>query len=179
MTQALPKEADLYFITEILIPNWDATNTVGFDPGASAGSDAALPWADTFDKLGESYPQFTVQTTGEESSGGTTSYDYLTNAGAGQNRNGTLTAQVRVEETEDESGYTGDSGTYGAVGADRLATLIRQEIERVTLENPTAGTTEFSFIGSNANDVPNETSSTLTVHREGATLSYGWLRDNL
>lgn len=179
MTQALPKEADLYFLTEVAIPNWDPSRVVGFDPGAAEGSEAFLPWSDSFNDLGESYPQFTVQTTGEESSGGESSYDYITNMGPGQNRNGTLTAQVRVEETDDGSGYTGDSSTYSAVGADRLATLIRQEIERITLANPTAGNTEFSFVGSNANHVPNETSSTLTVHREGATISYGWLRDEL
>jgi hypothetical protein len=179
MTQALSKEADLYFLTEILIPNWDPSQTVGFDPGAAEGTEAHLPWADTFNSLGQEYPQFTVQTSGEESSGGTTSYDYLTNSGPGQNRNGTLTAQVRVEETDDGSGYTGDSATYGAVGADRLATLIRQEIERITLENPTAGNTEFSFVGSNANEVPDETGNTLTVYRSGATISYGFLRDSL
>jgi hypothetical protein len=177
MTQVLPKEADLYFITEILIENWDASNTVGFDPGAPEGTEAALPWADSFDKIDAPYPNFTVQTTGEESSGGTTSYDYLTDHGPGQNRNGTLTAQVRVEETDDGSGYTGDSGTYSAIGADRLATLIRQEIERICIENPTGADTEFSFVGSNANHVPNETGNTLTVHREGAAISYGWPRD--
>jgi len=176
MTQALPKQADLYFLQDFLAPLWDETNTVGFNPNTTTG-DGVLRADTSFNKLGDTYPQFTVQTTGEESSGGTTSYDYLTNDGPGQNRNGTLTAQVRVEDTDDGSGYTGDSGTYSAVEADRLATLIRQEIERICIENPTGADTKFSFVGSNANHVPDETNNTLAVRREALTLSYGWFRD--
>lgn len=176
MTQALPRKPDVYFLTEFLIERWDPSNTVGFDPTANPGDEAFLDTADSFNKTGDGYPQFTVQTTGEESSGGTTSYDYLTNNGPGQNRNGTLTAQVRVEDTDDGSGYTGDATTYGAVDAERLATLIRQEIERICQDNPTGADTEFSFVGSNENHVPDETDSTLVVRRAGCTLSYGWLR---
>jgi len=178
MTQALPKKPDLYFLQEFIAPRWDATQTVGFDPNTTSG-DGVLRADTSFSKLGDTYPQFTIQTTGEESSGGATSYDYLTNAGPGQNRNGTLTAQVRVEDKENGSGYTGDSGTYSAVSAERLSTLIRQEIERICIENANGADTEFSFVGSNENHVPDETNNTLAVRREGATLSYGWTRDSL
>lgn len=176
MTQSLPKEPARYFMQEILGPNWDPTNVVGFDPNSTSG-ESELRIDDSFEKLGDYYPQATVQKTGEESSGGESSYDYITTTGPGQNRNGTLTVQVRVEDTDDGSGYTGDSNTYSAVSAERLSVLIRQEIERVCLANPTGGNTEFSFIGSNENQVPDDTSNTLAVRRAGATLSYGWLRD--
>lgn len=174
MTQALPKKPDLYFLQDYVAPRWDATNTVGYDPNTTSG-DGVLRADTTFTKLGDYHPQFTIQTTGEESSGGASSYDYLTASGPGQNRNGTLTAQVRVEDTD--GGYTGDSATYSAVSAERLALLIRQEIERICLQNPTGADTQFSFVGSNANHVPDEMNNTRVVRREGATLSYGWLRD--
>lgn len=177
MTDSLPKKADLYLLQDFIAPRWDASNTVGFDPNSTSG-DSVLRADTSFTKLGDFYPQFTIQTTGEESSGGESSYDYLTNSGPGQNRNGTLTAQVRVEDTEDDDvGYTGDASTYSAVSAERLALLIRQEIERICLANPTGADTEFHFVGSNANHVPDEFGDTRVVRREGLNISYGWLRD--
>lgn len=176
MTQALPKTPDLYVLQDFIAANWQASNTVGFDPNTTSG-EGVLRADTSFNDLGDYYPQFTIQATGTEGSGGETTYNYLTDHGPGQNRDGALTAQVRVQETNDGSGYTGDSSTYSAVDAERLCTLIRQEIERICLENPLGGNTVLSFVGSNENHIPNETGSTLTVYRAGATLSYGWLRD--
>lgn len=172
MVKSLPRKVDIYFLTEFLNPRWNPTNTVGFDP--TAEDSTALYNADSFDKVSDRYPQFTVQDAGVDAATETT-YDYLTSDGPGQNRDGTLTAQIRVEDTQD--GYTADSNTYNAVNAERLATLIRQEIERICIDNPTGGDTEFSFVGSTEDEIGDTGETTERTRRAACTISYGWLRD--
>lgn len=177
MVENLPRKPDVYLLKNIILPNWDPTNVVGFDPNAAVSDDAFIDWADSFNKVGEFYPQFTIQTTGAESSGGETTYDFIGTNGPGQNRLGSLEAQVRVEDTKDsDTRYTGDSTTYSAVDAERLATLVRQEIERIIRANPTGASTDFATLGSNENNIPDEKQSTRVVRRAGVTIQYSWVR---
>lgn len=174
MVQSLPRKVDIYFLTEFLHQYWNPANVVGFDPTAAEDTESVVYNADSFDKVSDRYPQFTIQDAGVDS-GTATTYDFLGTTGPGQNRTGTLTAQVRVEDSD--TGYTGDSSTYSAVDAERLATLLRQEIERVIQDNPTGGNTEFSFVGSTEDEVPDTGDTTQRTRRAGCTISYGWVRE--
>jgi len=110
MSLTLPQRPAQYFIDEVLLPSWEPTEAVGFDPSAAPGTEAFLPVATTLDTVGASYPSLVVQFS-SENSGGESTYDYLTPDGPGQNRLGTLLITARAES---ERSYTGDSSTFAA-----------------------------------------------------------------
>lgn len=172
----LPKPAAQLFIDDILIPDWDASGAVGYDLGAAEGTDAFLPVAQSIDDVGEIYPSLTVARS-NESSGGETTYDFLTTNGPGQQRDGQLVVVARAEATEGDEGYTGDSATYSAVDAETLVDELINEVEDVCLENDQGGGTDFSYIGSQRGaDAPNDYDATPPVFIEQCTVVYGWDR---
>lgn len=173
MSDSLPQKADQYFIDTILDPEWNDTNAKGYDANT-----AALPTATSISNVGAKYPQIVVQT-GNETAPNQTGYDFLTNGGPGQTRTGTLIATIRAEDGEDgplQEVYENDNSA--AVTAEDIVTLIRQEIERVTLANPTAGATEFTYLSAfPAADTPDDLDSDPVVRQESVTINYGWIRE--
>jgi len=109
MSLTLPDRPAQHFMDDVLLPEWDASDALGFDPQASPGTEAFLPVATTLDNVGASYPSLVIQYS-NETSGGESTYDYLTPSGPGQNRQGTLLAIARAEA--EQGGYTGDSPQY-------------------------------------------------------------------
>jgi hypothetical protein len=172
MTVSLPQKADQYFIDEILVPNWDKTNTKGYDANT-----AALPTSTSISNVGAKSPSIIVQSN-NETSPNQTGYNFMTNSGPGQTRTGTLIATIRAEDGPDgplQDVYEND-GT-GAITAEEIVTLLRQEIERVTLANPTAGTTEFTYVSTfPAGGTPDDLDSDPAVRQESVTINYGWIR---
>lgn len=176
MTLSLPQEPPQYFIDEFLLPNWDKSNTAGYGPNLNG-----LATATTIDDVGAYYPSLIV-TFSNETSGGETSYDYLSTAtqNPGQVRDGTLIATARAEDGEEghnDQIYTNDQ-SISAVSADRLTTLIRQEVERICTENAVDNGTQFATVGcSRTGDVPDDDERDPTVRIEDTTVVYSWFSD--
>lgn len=174
MVTRLPKPAEQLFIDDVLVPNWQPSGAVGFDLNAAAGTDAFLPVATSLDSVGETYPHLTVQRS-NETSGGETTYDFMTSNGPGQQRDGQLVVTARAEQREAD--YTGDSGTYSAVRAATLVDDLINEVEDVCLRTPQGGGTEFSYLGSQRSaDAPDDFDATPPVMIEQCTVAYGWDR---
>lgn len=171
----LTKPADQLFIDDVLVPSWDPSGAFGFDPdGTQPGDDAFFPVATSLDEVGEFYPHVTV-TRSNETSGGETTYDFLTDNGPGQQRDGQLVVTVRAEDDEDD--YVGDSQTYSSVTAERLVDEFIAEVESVVLANAQGGGTDFSYLGSQRGaDAPDDFEPPKTVRIAQCTVSYGWVR---
>jgi hypothetical protein len=166
-----------YIIKQILAPNWSPSNTVGFDPNVSLGDGAFLPFAPNLDLVGAPYPSLTV-TRSNETSGGASTYDYLTTSGPGQTRNGSLVITASAEVRDDD--YVGDSQSYSTRSADELVTLLRQEVERICSNNPTGGSTDIAAIGAfPAGDTPDQRApgEGSVVRTDATTITYAWPRD--
>lgn len=176
MPTRLPKRPEQYFIDEILLPNWDPAGALGFDPAASPGAEAFLPVATDIGSVGESYPTLVV-TYSNETSGGETTYDFLTTNGPGQQRDGQLVATARAEDTEGDEGYTGDASAHSAVDAEAVVDELINEVEDVCLANATPSGTAFSYVGSQRDaDVPDDLDATPPVRLADCTIAYGWDR---
>lgn len=172
----LPQRPEQYFIDEVLIPNWDASGALGYDLGAAEGTDAFLPVAPSLDDVGATYPSLVI-TYSNETSGGETTYDFVTTNGPGQSRDGQLVATARAKVTEGDEGYTGDSGTYSAVDAEEIVAEIIAEVEDICLEQANAPGTDFSYLGSQRGpDVPDDEEVTPPVRIADCTIAYGWER---
>ena len=178
MPQTLPDNPAIHFIDQVIVPNFNPANAVGYDPSVTNPSnDAFIPIAESFEETNPPYPFVYVQNGGSESTPGDSGYSFVSNGGPGQNRNGTLTIQIHAEDTQDNSGYTGDSGTYSAISADKLVEEIRKEIERLTTANATGGNSDFEVISSFRNEVPDESTDSTVVRKSGCSITYSWLRE--
>ncbi len=176
MSLQLPEEPDQYFIDQILLDgtSWDASQVHGYDPNTSPGSDSWFAYGTSLDNVGTYYPSLVVQYS-NETSGGQSTYDYMTSSGPGQNRNGSLVATARVQD--DEDGYTGDSATHSAVDAETLADAIISQVEAVCARNASGGSSDFQHLGSQRGaDTPDDREETPIVRMASCTISYSWLR---
>lgn len=176
MSLQLPDDPDQYFISEILLDgsSWDASETVGFTPNATPGSDAWFAYGTSLDNVGSSYPSLVIQAS-NETSGGESTYQYMTSKGPGQNRNGSLVATARVQDSED--GYTGDSSTYDPVDAGTLASDIIDQVENVCSRNAAGADTQFQHLGAFPGpDAPDDREETPIVRMASCTIDYSWLR---
>jgi len=195
MTLTLPERPAKHFIKEVLIPEWDPTEAEGFDPSASPGTEAFLPVATTLDNVGATYPSLVVQYS-NETSGGESTYDYLTPDGPGQNRQGTLLAIARAEQKDGsysgdgssgdyggaqwggtEYGYTGDDTTYPGQSASDIVVTLIEAVENACLRAATGGQSEFQTIGSQRGpEAPDDTDVTPPVRIANTQIDYSWLR---
>jgi hypothetical protein len=176
MAKRLPQRPEQYFIDQVLIPNWDPSTAQGYDPTVAPGNDAFLPIATSIGNVGEVYPSLVV-TYSNETSGGETTYDFVTTEGPGQQRDGQLLATARAKDMEGDQGYTGDSGSHSSMTAEAIVDELIAEVEDVCLENPQAAGTDFSYLGSQSGpDVPDDLEETPPVRIAQATIVYGWDR---
>lgn len=171
--QSLSQRAEQEFI-ELLLADWGPSEAVGFDLDDQPGDEGLLPVARSLESVGDSYPHLTVQRT-NETSGGETTYDFLTTNGPGQNRTGQLLVTARAEVIQD--GYTGDSATHSAVDAEAIVDRLIAAVENVCLRNPQGGDSSFSYCGSQRGaDAPDDYDPTPPVFIEQCTVAYGWIR---
>lgn len=178
MPTRLSKSPERLFIDVLLSDTnsggWDPSGAVGYDLDDVPGDEGFLPVGTSLDDVGETHPHITVQRS-NESSGGETTYDFVTTKGPGQQRDGQLVVTARAEEVED--GYTGDSVSHGAVDAEALVETLIDEVEDVCLRNAQGGSTGFSYLGSQRGaDAPNDYDATPPVMIEQCTVAYGWDR---
>ena len=175
MGLTLPERPAQYFIDEVLLPAWDPADARGFDVTVGDPDAAAfLPVARTIDNVGAVYPSLIVQYS-NETSGGESTYDFMTADGPGQNRSGTLLATVRAQD--DQRGYTGDSAAYDAVDADDIVGALTDAVESVVARNAAGGDTEFQTLGSQRGpDVPDDTEEDPPVRLSQVEIRYSWVR---
>lgn len=194
MALTLPDRPAKYFIEKILAPSWDPADAKGYDLGIhnptytteqtfteqktydqiGPGDEEFVPVATTIDDVGSVYPSVIIQYS-NETSGGQSSYDYLTPNGPGQNRTGTLLATVRAQESDD--GYTGDADRYDAEPADDIVVHLVQAVENACQRNAAGGSSEFETIGSQRGpDAPDDSETNPTTRIENTQILYSWLR---
>jgi nucleotide-binding universal stress UspA family protein len=174
MTLTLPDRPAKHFIDKVLLPSWDVSEAVGYDPSAAPGEEAFLPVATTLDNVGAGYPSLVVQYS-NETTGGESTYDYLTPDGPGQNRQGTLLAIARAEA--EAGGYTGDSGSYAGEPAEDVAVKLIEAVENVCQDNATGGSSAFKSIGSQRGpEAPDDTDVSPPVRIANTQIDYSWLR---
>lgn len=178
MVLQLPDRVDKYFIKNVLLPAWNPSNALGYDPqNASEGDEAWLPVATTIDDVGAVYPSLIISYSNEGVGTGTT-YDFLTGNGPGQVREGSLVATVRVQDKADDSGYTGDSSTHSAEPAEDVTHQLIAEVENVCQRRANGPNTEFSSIGSfKGASADDDTDEEPTVRIENCTITYSWNRE--
>ena len=175
MSLTLPEDPDQYFIEEFILKDWQPSAVHGYDPTSTPGSSSWFPYGTSLDNVGASYPSLVIQADTNQSSAGGTTYSFMTNNGPGQNRVGSMTATVRVQDSE--GGYTGDSNTYPAVDADTLASDLIKQVEDVCARNAAGGSTELTFLGSEQLAEPeDDLEASPAVRMASATISYSWLR---
>ncbi|WP_436933694.1 hypothetical protein [Halovenus marina] len=166
--------AEQVFIDDALLPDWEPSTAVGYDvQEGDPQADAFIPVGNSLDDVGEAYPSLTIQRT-NETTPGSTSYNFLAPDGPGQDRQGQLLATARAEEG---TTYTGDSATHDAVDADTLVNTLIDEVEDVCLANAEAHQTEISPLGGyRGADAPDDFEATPTVRIEQCIVVYSWQR---
>lgn len=171
--ERLPQRAEQEFIDE-LVADWDPSVAVGYDLDTAPGDEAFLPVGGSLADVGESSPTLTVMRS-NETSGGETTYDFVTTEGPGQRRDGELLVTARAKQ--DGDGYTGDAAQYDAVDAEAIVDRLIAAVEDVCLRNPNGGDTVFSYLGSQRGaDAPDDLDVTPPVYIEQVSVAYGWLR---
>lgn len=176
-TQSLEQRAEQE-IVDFLIGHWNPSNALGYDPAVEKPSaEAFLPVATSIDNVGAVYPSLVVSFS-NETTGGQTTYDFVTSDGPGQTRNGTVLATTRAQDrTADEPGYVGDSSAYSAVDAEAIDDVVLDEVERICQDNALAPGTDFSHLGSQPGpDAPDDFEGGDVVRLAQTQISYGWLR---
>jgi len=177
MVLTLPDRPAKYFIDEVLLPGWDTdavTTAKGYDPGTNPGDEPFIPVATSIDNVGSVYPSLVVQFS-NETSGGESTYDYLTSNGPGQNRTGTLLITARAQESDD--GYTGDSATFPAEPADDIVVHLLEAVELIVQNAANGAGTEFETLGSQRGpDAADDTETDPTTRIENTQVLYSWLR---
>ena len=175
MGLTLPQQPAQYFIDEVLLGEWDPADARGYELLAQPGDEAFLPVAKQIDNVGAVYPSLVVQYS-NETSGGQSTYDFMTADGPGQNRQGTLLATARAQD--DQDGYSGDSATYDAVDADTIVGELTDAVESVCQRRADAPQTEFETIGSQPGpDVPTDYDEDPPVRLSQVEIRYSWVRD--
>lgn len=176
MGLTLPEKPAQYFIEEVLLPGWQPSEARGYAvENVQPGDEAFLPVARTIDNVGAVYPSLIVQYS-NETSGGESTYDFMTPDGPGQNRTGTLLATVRAQD--DQRGCTGDSATHDAVDANALVSTLTDAVETVVARSAAGGGTEFQTLGSQPGpDVPDNTEEDPPVRLSQVEIRYSWVRD--
>lgn len=175
MALTLPSRPAQYFIDEVLLPEWDPSEARGFDAVLSDPSrEAFLPVATSIDDVGAIYPSLVVRYS-NETSGGESTYDFLTSDGPGQTRTGELLVTARAQAIEDD--YTGDSATFPAAEADDIVVELTEAVETIVQRNAGGGTTEFQSLGSQRGpDIPDDTDEDPPVRLADVQVSYSWSR---
>lgn len=154
---------------ELLINEWDPTEVRGYD--VSTGS---LPLADSLDNVGSKYPSLVVQFS-NQTTGGDSTYEFLSETGPGGVPAGSLVVTARAQDDDNnEPSYEGDGGA--AARADRITQEIIHHVREIARANPTGGSTAFAALGANRTaDAPDDDSQTPTVRLASVTIQYSFL----
>jgi len=170
MVTSLTKPPAL-LIRDLLVSHWTPGNTAGFDPSITDPTDAKfLPISRGWYGVGQSGadPHVSLTNFGEGViGGGQTGISAVKGDGSGvaQNRSGTGRATVFAEREQD----------YNDESAADVVDLIRTEIERIALANPTPGT--LAYWSTDWGGASTDTDVTPAVEMSAVSISYGYVRD--
>lgn len=144
-TNQLPSKPSKHCIREVLRPGWDPSSVRGYDITIDdLSNDASLTDATSIRQISEVFPSLVVSTSQPGISGGSTTYDFTTPKGPGQNRTISLLATARAEVGRD---YVGDSTTYSATDAETIVEEIIRHVEDICFETSNGGSSDFSYVG--------------------------------
>jgi len=175
MPRQLPERPDKYIINEVLVPNWDTSDALGYDPTAQPGTDAHLTTATTVDNVTAHDPSLIVSYSNETTTGEST-YEFITANGPASRPVGTVIVTARAES--DPDGYTGDAGTYNAISGDDLVVTLIEAAENAAHTIPDGGTTDLEFVGvERGPDAPHDFDTDPTVYQANTRIRYGYLSD--
>jgi len=172
----LPSRPAQYFIDEVLLPGWQPSEARGYDVTvADPSAEAFIPVATSIDDVGAIYPSLVVQYS-NETSGGESTYDFMTSDGPGQNRTGEVVVTARAQD--DEADYTGDAATYDTAEADDIVVELVTAVENTVQRSAAGGATDFETLGSQRGpDIPDDYDQDPPVRLADAQVSYSWVRD--
>jgi len=191
MGLTLPSRPAQYFIDEVLLNEWRPRDALGYDLRANPDEEMFIPVATTIDNVGAVYPSLVVQYS-NETSGGQSTYDFMTDNGPGQRRQGTLLATARAQDKQ--NGYQADlgwgeeawgDGTWSGedsttVSAEALVYFLTDAVENVCQRRADAPQTDFETLGSQPGpDVPVDYGQDGTeppVRISQVEISYSWVR---
>jgi hypothetical protein len=147
---------------------------VGFDVNAPPDSDAFLPVATSLSNVGAGYPSLVIQYS-NETSGGESTYDFLTSEGPGQNRQGTLLAIARAEAEQGD--FAGSPSATPQPARDLVVELV-EEVERIAITNATGADSEFRTIGSQRGpEAPDDMDVSPPVRIANCQIDYSYSRN--
>jgi len=133
-----------------------------------------FPVATSIDDVGAFYPSLVIQFSSGSSGGGST-YDYLTTNGPGQNRTVSLLATARAQDRE--SDYSGDSATHTTVEAEDIVEQLIEAVENLCERNAQGGGSEFHAVGSQrAADAPDGLDEINGITLDGDATDTLWLQ---
>ena len=175
MALTLPARPPQHFIDELLLPEWQSSDARGYNiQGVQPGDEDFMPVATSIDDVGAVYPSLVISFS-SGSSGGDSTYDYLTPSGPGQERTVSLLATARAQDRE--SDYTGDSATYSAAEAEDIVVDIIEAVENVCQRNASPSASEFHAVGSQrASDAPDDLDEDPPVRIAQCEIRCSWLR---
>jgi len=175
MALTLPSRPAQYFIDEVLLPGWQPSEARGYDVAvADPSAEAFLPVATSIDDVGAIYPSLVVRYS-NETSGGESTYDFMTASGPGQNRTGELLVTARAQDRDAD--YAGDSGAYATAEADDIVVELTDAVERIVQRNAAGGDTQFETLGSQRGpDIPDDYDEDPPVRLADVQVSYSWTR---
>jgi hypothetical protein len=158
----------------LLVAEWDPAAVRGYDPSAAPGTDAHLPLATSLDNVGARYPSLVV-TYSNETTGGASSYQFVTPSGPGQRPDGSLVATARAEAVDDAptGGYSGAPGTYARVDGETIVDELAEHAFDIARSHPQGGPTDFKRLGGQRGpDAPDDDEQTPIVRLAQRTIEY-------
>lgn len=168
-TDRLPKRAASLILEDVLASNWDPTNSHGWGlPGSGATS--TITAGTSLSDITETHPSLVV-TPENETVAGASGYSYLSQSGPLQDRDGSVVATIRVEH-ERTYDYNGSS-----ISAERLAYLIRAEIERIGTDRSVTDNTDlYNLSAFPAGSVTDEREDVPATEVVSVALPYNWIK---
>jgi len=168
-TDRLPKRAAALILEDVLAPNWTPADSHGWGlPGSNPTN--TLTAGTSLSDINETHPSVVV-TPENEAVAGASGYSYLSNNGPLQDRDGSVVATIRVEHT---GGY---SDGNSSVSAERLAYLIRTQVESIcTDQSVTNGTDLYNLAAFPAGSVTDEREDVPATEVVSVAIPYNWLK---
>lgn len=159
----------LSLIRNVLVNQWDATRTAGYDPTLDPGHDDFLLVHTSAYSYNPRDPQVAV-TSFEEGvlGGGVTGYTGMdgTRGTLNQDRDGTVLVDCWAEGDE----------TYNGEHPQDLVDLLMKEVERVLHANAT-GTAELRRLAPGGPLANDDTNVEPVVYGQQVEVGYGWLKE--
>jgi hypothetical protein len=168
MPTELSKKAEQK-IRDILVNNWDATNTAGYDPTSTPSDADFVRIHDGTYEASYADPQISITHPNGESVASATNYSGFQGDGSGLNQDRVGNPLIQCwAETLDDGDYRGES-------AEDIVRLLRLEVERVVQAHASADP-EFFYVSVEW-DGRNPDNTATPTWQSQLTAQYQWLKE--